>query len=640
MNVHRFVLGADHPAVPDATVRVDAHRHRCGPYSAAGALARALVPAIDDAALLQRHDIELLAVAPSLAASLPDGRATLTSSARPEERTRFYPGARTARVAHGLIDLLNELVAATDEDWTVVVDHVDHADATDAEWLGHLVRRAHPRLHVVLTARTADLPDELAAAVFRWAQVEISPADPPDVLPPDAAARFVASDGTDERWRPAYDAASPATRAALHDARADHLVASGDAAATLGAIPYHRVRGSDPLGAGVDALLAAVEHCVLMGFYAAVIDLGRQALDLLDWDRRPEDCWLVVAKVTTALTALDRPDEAADLYDLAAASSTLPSVHLQASYGRAMLYTRFYDDARLDHRRAKAHINTAIAISAQLPDAERRSFNLTFNENGLALIEMHLGDVAEALRLVTAGLDRLDAELGPDEQGLHRSVLRYNRALLLTRIGPPETALAEYELLLRADPHHSEYYVERAAIHRRLGDVDAAIDDYVAAIRLSPPYPEPHFNLADALLERGDEDAALAHLDRALDLDPDLVDAYVTRAGVRQARGDVDGALADVAAGLALDPTSAELRCLDGLLLLGVGELPDALLAFDAAIEADPALVAAWANRAAARFEAGDLLGAVGDLDAAIALDDADDDLRANRDIVLGRLAA
>ena len=343
--------------------------------------------------------------------------------------------------------------------------------------------------------------------------------------------------------------------------------------------------------------------------------------------------------MTTALTALDRAEEAADLYDLACASSTLPSVHLQAAYGRAMLFTRFYDDAHLDHRRAKAHINTAIAISAQLPDADRRSFNLTFNENGLALIEMHLGDVHAALRLVTAGLDRLDEELGPDAQTLHRSVLRYNRALLLTRIGPPAAALAEYELLLRADPHHSEYYFERAAIHRDLGDLAAAIDDYTAAIRLSPPYPEPHYNLADALLERGDVDEALVHLDRALDLDPDLVDAYVTRAGVRRELGDVDGALADVAAGLALDPSSAELRCLDGLLLLEIDALAEALAAFDSAIAADPTLVAAWANRAVVRFQTGDALGAMSDLDAAIALDD-DPDLRANRELVRESLAA
>jgi tetratricopeptide (TPR) repeat protein len=302
-----------------------------------------------------------------------------------------------------------------------------------------------------------------------------------------------------------------------------------------------------------------------------------------------------------------------------------------------MLFTRFYEDERLDHRAAKAHINTAIAISQLMPEGERRSFNVTFNENGLALIEMHLGDVEQALALVTAGLDRLDRELGPDVQTLQRSVLRYNRALLLTRIGPPAAALEEYRLLIDADPHHSEYRFERAAIHRRRGDLDAAIADYEAAIALSPPYPEPHYNLADAAIERGDPDLALVHLDRALDLEPDLVDAYVARAGVLQSLGDAEAAQRDVVAGLALDPAHPELRCLEGVLALEAGDLGAARASFDAAIAADPELVAAWANRAVAAFEAGDIAAAAGDLDTAVGLDDRPD-LRLNRALVLEAL--
>ncbi len=146
MNAHRFVVGADHPDVDTPTLRVDAHRHRHGPYSAAGAVVRAIVPTIDDAGLLQHHDIEILTVAPSLGAVLTNARPTLTSTASAEERTRFYPRARTRRVAHGLIDLLNEVVRRGGEPWTLVVDHVDGADATDAEWLTHLLRRADPLL--------------------------------------------------------------------------------------------------------------------------------------------------------------------------------------------------------------------------------------------------------------------------------------------------------------------------------------------------------------------------------------------------------------------------------------------------------------------------------------------------------------
>ena len=376
-----------------------------------------------------------------------------------------------------------------------------------------------------------------------------------------------------------------------------------------------------------------------MGFYHAVIEVGRRCLALLRWEDRPEDCWLVVAKVATALTALDRADEAAELYDEACARSTLPSIHLQAAYGRAMLYTRFYDDEHLDHQRAKAHINTAIAISSLLPPGERRAFNLTFNENGLALIEMHLGDSEEALRLVSEGLDRIDRELGPDQQTLHRSVLRYNQAQLLARLGQLDAALDAYGRLIDSDPHHSEYHFERAALHRRGGDVDAAVADYEAAIRWSPPYPEPHYNLGDVLLERGEREAALAHFERVVELEPTFVDAYLAQAGIRQELGQNDLARDAVHAGLAVEPGHPELLCLAGVLALDDGDRAEARRAFDAAIDSAPELAAAWANRAILAFASGDFAGAADDLSAALSIEETAD-LRTNRAIIyesLGR---
>jgi tetratricopeptide (TPR) repeat protein len=633
--------GEDHEldALPLAVV--DAHRRHGGPYTAAGAVARALVPEVMQRwpGLVRDHDIELLAVAPDLAAVVSCDRQTLTSSASPEERTRFYPRARTRRVAHGLVDLINDYVTRLGVERTLVVTRVDEADPTDAEWLAILLRRAHPSLlRVTIASSRPELDGELGAAATRYATVEVLPGEevqPDQVVDVvESARRHVDSDctSTDPVLIAAYGAVDAAVRAHLHDERASVLEATAGASARLGAIPFHYEHGSDPDGAGVRVLLSALEQTVLMGFYDAVIELGRRCLSLLRWEERPEDCWLVVAKVSTALTALDRADEAAELYDEACARSTLPSVHLQAAYGRAMLYTRFYDDQRLDHQRAKSHINTAIAISSLLPAGERRAFNLTFNENGLALIEMHLGDTEEALRLVCAGLDRLDEELGPDEQTLHRSVLRYNRAQLLTRLGPPASALEAYDELIASDPHHSEYYFERAAIHRRAGDVAAAAADYEAAIRLSPPYPEPHYNLADLALDDGDTEGALMHLDRVIELEPGFVDAFVTRASIHQEVGRLDLATADVAAGLAVDPNHAQLLCLAGVLALDEGDVTAAREALDAAIEADPTLTAAWANRAVLAFQLNDPQAAVDDLSAALALDDRAD-LRINRAI-------
>ena len=61
--------------------------------------------------LVRRHDIELVTVAPELDALISCHRQTLTSSATAEERTRFYPRPAPRRVAHGLVDFLNEHVA-------------------------------------------------------------------------------------------------------------------------------------------------------------------------------------------------------------------------------------------------------------------------------------------------------------------------------------------------------------------------------------------------------------------------------------------------------------------------------------------------------------------------------------------------
>ena len=106
---------------------------------------------------------------------------------------------------------------------------------------------------------------------------------------------------------------------------------------------------------------------------------------------------------------------------------------------------------------------------SQLPDAQRRAFDLSFNENGLALIETYLGDPEKALALVARGIERVEADLEDERLLLHRSVLRYNRAQLLSRMGRPEDALAAYSEAIEADPNQSEYYLERGHLLRRLG---------------------------------------------------------------------------------------------------------------------------------------------------------------------------
>jgi ABC-type lipoprotein export system ATPase subunit len=200
---------------------------------------------------------------------------------------------------------------------------------------------------------------------------------------------------------------------------------------------------------------------------------------------------------------------------------------------------------------------------------------------------MHLGDPAEALRLVAAGSARLEAELAPGEPTLHQSVLRHNRAQLSAQMGTPEEGVAAYTAVIASDLNHNEYYFERAPLLRRLGRYDAALADCDAAIRTGPPYPEPYYNRGDLRAELGDIDGALADFDYILEPDPDVLDAYVNRAALRYEQGDAAGAAADVAEGLARDPHQPHLLCLRGLLALDEARSDDARTAFQAALRSE-----------------------------------------------------
>ena len=135
---------------------VDAHRRLRGPYTAAGSILRAIVPEILERRpdLVERHDFEILTAAPDLDGLVENRRATLTSSSSGDERTRFYPDAHTRRVAHGIAELLMSW-AAEIGGATIELRRMEEADATDAELVAILARRADPAVLRIVTAPPA-----------------------------------------------------------------------------------------------------------------------------------------------------------------------------------------------------------------------------------------------------------------------------------------------------------------------------------------------------------------------------------------------------------------------------------------------------------------------------------------------------
>ncbi|WP_328874368.1 tetratricopeptide repeat protein [Streptomyces sp. NBC_00287] len=621
--------------LPADAVRVDCHRRLRGPYTGLGGLLRALVPSVYTSRpdLVRDHQVEILTGAPELHALLEAEPETLTRLAVGEERTRFYSEARSRRTPHGIVEFLKEIPGGPR---TVFFDNVHEADATDRECLTIMLRRCDPMaVRLFVGTGSEDLPGELGAAVDRFTDTVDAPAGPPQVdrTADELWRAYVVSDGTsDDPAEPAaWLDAEPAARAAAHDARAAVLEEDGAVGHTLGAIPFHREHGSDPTGAGTAALRRALDYCVDLGFYAAAADLGLRGYALTDPETRQLEYCHFAAKAALALISLGQAHRARDLYTELRGRYPLPRVHMSTSYNMAMLYTRFLPKEELDHHLARAYASNGVALAALTEDLEDRAFYTVFQQNGLALVEMHLGHLKTALKLVAEGVDRLNRETHPDKYRLHKSVLIHNRANVYAGMGMLKESMADFDTVIALDPHYPEYYLDRGNMHRRLGDDQAALTDYETAMKMGPPFPELYYNRGDVRAAHGDLEGAVADFGYALELEPGHLDSRINHASLLLESGHLAEAAASVAEGLRLYPDSAHLLCTQGLLALEREDADTARNSFDAALKADPELYQALVNQAVLAYSEGEYGEAVRLLGRALEQSGDDPDLLYNR---------
>ncbi|MDV9174335.1 tetratricopeptide repeat protein [Streptomyces sp. W16] len=619
---------------PDLVLRC--HRRLRGPYTGGGALLRVVVPELVEhhADLVEAKAIEIISLAPDLTPLVPIAPQTLTSLASRAERTRFYSVARTLRLAHGVAELLMDWARLMRPEGVVVeFRELDDADPTDRELVGVLLRRCDPEVLTLVTETEGVTDDELGRAVHTYANRVARPTQAAPTLPADPAQAFIDSDGTskDPALERAYAALPADERAHRHTARAARVAALAEPGTSQGAHLYHLERGTDSAAAG-KAFVEATEACFDAGFYEAALDIAYRGR-LLFGSERPKAYWNLTNKVGACLSYLRRGEKGFSYFAELRAGSTEPEIHMNSCYMMAMLYTRHLPKGMHDETRAMEWVNTAIAFADWNPDPHRRVFVGAFMRNARALVEMHRGELGDALALVNEAIAMTDADLGPDEQLLHRSVLRYNRAQILAALGDHTGSLQDYDVVISRDPDYGDYYFERGGERRAAGQFAAALEDYAEAVRLSPPFHEAHFNRADLLRELGDEEGALRDLDYAAVLDPSHVDTFVNRADLLMELGLTDQARADIDAGLALDPENPNLLCARGTLLAENDE-QGAFESFTAALQADPGYVAAWANRAVLVYSAGRLADAVDDLDHAVEIEDSAV-LRANRAVAL-----
>lgn len=649
MTRHLHVVGAlardrrpilDRPA---SVVFASCHERLRGPYTGVDTVLRAVLPDLyakwPD--LVDYHRMEILEAIPELSELIGPGPRTLAKDAPFVERTRWYGNTMTRCFSQGIITMLREYARRSREIGvtmpTLAFDDLHHAETTAREFVALFVRRVDAELWPVLVGSDGHLDPTLATALEGFAErVEAAPGPEPEPRSTaELAAGYVSSDGADDdpAAYAAYLTLDPAEQAALHDRRGDELEQDASWGVRTAALPFHRERGSDPRGAGVAALRAAAEYLTVMGFQYASLTMAERARALTDPVTDPE----VYRKLTNIMIAqvlgLGRLDEAVALCSEVRQRFPQPLAHMTTSYFLAMIYTRFA--VPRDHAKALDFQNNAVVIAGLLPDERQRLVYSGFQDNGLALIEMHRGNLAHALELVDTAIKRVDGKLGAEDWVLHRSQLLYNRARLHAALGRHEEAYQEFTVLSELDPYYTDYLAERAKISRARGDLDAAIADYDLAAELGPPFVELYHNRGSAYAEQGRVDEALADFDYVLDMVPDEADTLLSRAELLLGEGDLDRAAADADRALTIVAKDPRLLCLRGMIHLAAGDAAAALPYLDAALDIDPDFPAALVNRAVALFDQSEPARSVEDLTRALELTDADPDLLLNRGIAL-----
>jgi len=625
----------------ESSILVHCHRGLRGPYTGLDSILASIMPGAYQQwpELVNFHRLELLDAVPELSELIGPAPPTLAGDAPFVERTRWFGPLMIRVINQGIVTFMREYALRTlvagGQLPVLIFDSAQDADITTQEFIALFARRVGADIWPIVVGSNGDLRPVLADALEKHAhRTDAAPcADPEETAEIDWAATYVDSDGTsdDPRAYEAYLVLDPADRAALHDRRARDVEASGAWGVRIAALPYHRERGSDPSGAGVAALLGAAQHCTSAGFSSMVLELAERGRALTDPDRDPNNyrklCQLLIAQLITH----KRLDEAMDLCHELRRRYADPMVHMNTSYFIAMIYTRFA--VPRDHEQAAEWQNNAMVSAGALPDERQRLVLTGFQENGMALIEMHRGNLHRALSLVATAISRLDENLGLSEWAVHRSQLLYNHTRLLSALGRHQEAYTAYTRLIEMDPYYTDYLSERAKIARRRGDLESALQDYDRAVETGPPFPELFHNRGSLYVELGRATQALEDFDLVLDMEPDDAETLISRAELFFNQGSLDRACADVDRGLDLNPEDPQMLCLRGMIHLESGQAAAALPDFDRALAEDPGHLAALVSRAVAFFQIGEVRRAVDDLTNALQVSGANPDLLLNRAI-------
>jgi Tfp pilus assembly protein PilF len=178
----------------------------------------------------------------------------------------------------------------------------------------------------------------------------------------------------------------------------------------------------------------------------------------------------------------------------------------------------------------------------------------------------------------------------------------YERAVSDYQAGKFVEAEQRCEQIVAAQHDFFDALYLLAVVQSRLGKDDAALASYDCALALQPGHAMAHFNRGNILhkLERHEE--AIASYDRAIVLRPDFAMAYSNRGNVLQSLKRYEEAVASYDRAVGLQPGYAVAHYNRGNVLQDLKRYEEAIASYDCAINFRPNFAEAHLNRALSRL--------------------------------------
>jgi tetratricopeptide (TPR) repeat protein len=170
-------------------------------------------------------------------------------------------------------------------------------------------------------------------------------------------------------------------------------------------------------------------------------------------------------------------------------------------------------------------------------------------------------------------------------------------AVVQSRLGKKETALASYDRALKVRPDFAEALFNRGLALHALERFEEALASYDRSLTLLPDYSKALFNRGDTLHELKRFEEALRSYDRALTLRPDYAEALCNRGLTLHELKRFEEAVASYDRALTLWPNFAEALSNRGATLHELKRFEEALTSYDRAVALRPGYAKALFNR-------------------------------------------